>query len=67
MTNDWEARSRKMPEMAGAPGICAHSLQCYPIFSYGVYPVLPNVWPETPAPYRPAVPNSSGTQPDMYH
>ena len=24
--NDWEARSGKMPEMAGAPGICAHSL-----------------------------------------
>ena len=50
-TNDWEARSRKMPEMASTPGICAHSLQCYPIFSYGVFPILLNVWLETPAPY----------------
>ena len=41
----------KMPEMAGTPGICAHSLQCYPIFSYGVFPILPNVWPKTPDPY----------------
>ena len=41
----------EMPEMASAPGICAHTLQHYPIFSYRVFPILPNVWLETPAPY----------------
>ena len=40
-----------MPEVAGAPGICAYSLQCYPVFGYGLFPVLLNVWPETPAPH----------------
>ena len=36
--NDWEARSGKMPEVAGAPGICAYSLQCYLVFGYGLSP-----------------------------
>ena len=49
MTNDWEARSGKMLEVA--PGICAYSLQCYLVFCYGLFPVLLNVWPETPAPH----------------
>ena len=49
--NDWEARSRKMPEVAGAPGICAYSLQRYSVFGYGLFHVLLNVWPETPAPH----------------
>ena len=49
--NDWEARSGKMPEVSGAPGICAYSLQCYPVFGYGLFPVLLNVWSETLAPH----------------
>ena len=35
------------PEMAGTFGVRAHSLQRYPILSYGVFTILPNVWPET--------------------
>ena len=30
--------------MAGTPGIHAYSLQCYLIFGYGLFPILPNVW-----------------------
>ena len=51
MMNDWEARSGKMPKVAGAPGICAYSLQHYLVFGYGLFPVLLNVWPETLAPH----------------
>ena len=47
--NDQKARPRAPTEMAGAFGVRAHSLQCYPIFSYRVFTVLPNVWLETPA------------------
>ena len=36
--NDWKARPRAPPEMASAFGVCAHSLQCYLIFSYRVTP-----------------------------
>ena len=32
-------------------GSVAYSLQCYPVFVYGLFPVLLNVWPETPAPH----------------
>ena len=49
MANDWKARPRAPAEMAGAFGIRAHSLQHYPILSYGVFNILPNVWTETPA------------------
>ena len=49
--NDWEARSGKMPEVAGTPGICAYSLQRYPVFGYWLFPILLNVWPDTPAPH----------------
>ena len=47
--NDRKARPGAPLEMAGTFGVHAHSLQRYLIFSYGVFTILPNVWPETPA------------------